>query len=88
MQLASYGEERVAASLAKKLKNKGYDAYVTVAKLNGKQWHRVRIGRFGERAEAEKVRDAKSWSVPSSRAVSEVKEDGSGQCLKGIVSLF
>jgi cell division septation protein DedD/predicted small lipoprotein YifL len=57
VQLGSYTEEKVAANLARKLKAKGYDAYVTVASLKGKEWHRVRVGRFEERGQAEKLRE-------------------------------
>ena len=57
VQVGSYAEKKIAMSLARKLKNKGYDAYVTVVvNLKGKEWHRVRVGRFEERARAEKLR--------------------------------
>ena len=57
VQLGSYAEKKVAASLVKKLKDKGYDAYVTVINVKGKELHRVRVGRFEQRAEAEKLRE-------------------------------
>jgi cell division septation protein DedD len=43
--------------LVKKLKDKGYDAYVTVTNVKGKELHQVRVGRFAQRAEAEKLRE-------------------------------
>ena len=57
VQLGSYAEKKVAASLAKKLTDKGYDAYVTAVSVKGKELHRVRVGRFEQRAEAEKLRE-------------------------------
>ena len=69
VQLASYTEEKIAASLAKKLKDKGYDAYVTVVNLKGKEWHRVRVGRFEEQAQAEKLSETLRTSEKLERAV-------------------
>jgi cell division septation protein DedD len=57
VQLGSYAEKKVAAKLAEKLKAKGYDAYVTAVNVKGKELHRVRVGRFASKAEAEKLRD-------------------------------
>lgn len=57
VQLGSYAERKVATSLAKKLKNKGYDAYVSVVNVKGKELHRVYVGRFAGRREAEKLRE-------------------------------
>ena len=57
VQLGSYAEKKVATGLAKKLKDKGYDAYVTAVRVKGKEMHRVRVGRFKRRAEAEKLRE-------------------------------
>ncbi len=57
VQLGSYAEKKVAASLVKKLKDKSYDAYVTPVSVKGKELHRVRVGRFEQRAEAENLRD-------------------------------
>ena len=57
VQLGSYAEKKVAANLAKKLKDKGYDAYVTAVTLKGRELHRVRVGHLQQRAEAEKLRE-------------------------------
>jgi cell division septation protein DedD len=69
VQLGSYAEKKVAASLVKKLKDKGYDAYVTVTNVKGKELHRVRVGRFAQRAEAEKLRETLRNAEKLERAV-------------------
>ncbi len=69
VQLGSYAEKKVAASLVKKLKDKGYDAYVTVTNVKGKELHRVRVGRFEQREEAEKLRETLRTAEKLERAV-------------------
>jgi cell division septation protein DedD len=69
VQLDAYAEKKVATSLAKKLKNKGYDAYVSVVNVKGKELHRVRVGRLERRAEAEKLRDTLRTAEKLERAV-------------------
>jgi len=56
-------------SLAKKLKDKGYDAYVMVTNVKGKELHRVRVGRLEQRAEAEKLRETLRTTEKLERAV-------------------
>ncbi len=56
VQLGSYADPKVAANLAKRLKDRGYDAYVTAVTVKGKELHRLRVGHLAERAEAEKLR--------------------------------
>jgi cell division septation protein DedD len=73
VQLGSFPKKDVAIKLATNLKQKGYDAYVTVTNIQGKEWHRVRVGRFERRAEAEQLREtlrvAEKWehSIVTSR---------------------
>ena len=57
VQLGSFSKRETAASLATDLKKKGYDAYVTAVGVKGERWHRVRVGRFERRMEAEKLRE-------------------------------
>jgi cell division septation protein DedD len=45
VQVAAFARDHDAESLARKLKDKGYDAYVMVAEVNSKIWHRVRVGQ-------------------------------------------
>ena len=55
VQVGSYPQENDAKNVAKRLSDKGYDAYVVTAQVKGKSWHRVRIGRFPTKTEAEKL---------------------------------
>jgi cell division protein FtsN len=55
VQANSYPDPKSANDLVDRLKNKGYNAFVTEASVKGKVWYRVRIGRFGSREEADKT---------------------------------
>jgi DedD protein len=55
VQANSYPDAKSATDLVDRLKNKGYNAFVTEANVKGKVWFRVRVGRFGSREEAEKT---------------------------------
>jgi cell division protein FtsN len=58
VQVTSFPDEKSAGELIDRLKNKGYDAFITEANIKGKVWHRVRVGRFASRAEAMKTEAA------------------------------
>lgn len=51
VQVASFGRESNARSLAKQL-DSAYDAFYTAAQINGETWYRVRIGPFDSDAAA------------------------------------
>lgn len=53
IQIASYKETAEADKMIARLKDKGYSAYKASMDINGKLWHRVRVGYFKERADAE-----------------------------------
>jgi len=56
VQLASYQEKELADADVKKLKQRGYAAFIVSADVPGKgTWHRVRIGSFSNKAAAEKL---------------------------------
>jgi cell division protein FtsN len=55
VQANSYPDAKSAGDLVDRLKNKGYNAFVTEANVKGKVWYRVRVGRFGSREQAEKT---------------------------------
>ena len=55
VQVNAFPDERSAKSWVDRLKNKGYNAYVTEARNKGKVWYRVRVGKYGSREEADKV---------------------------------
>ncbi len=52
IQVNAFPEEARAQKLVERLKEKGYDAYVAAANVKGKDWYRVRVGRFATRAQA------------------------------------
>ncbi|MFQ5682199.1 MAG: SPOR domain-containing protein [Candidatus Binatia bacterium] len=55
VQVNAYPHQTGAKSVAKKLKSKGYDAYVVPITIRGRTWHRVRVGHFASRVEARKL---------------------------------
>ncbi len=57
-QVNAFPDERSANLLVDRLKNKGYNAYVSEAQNKGKTWYRVNVGRFNNRDEAEKTVEA------------------------------
>jgi len=54
-QVDAFPDERSAKQLVDRLKNKGYNAYVTEVQFRGKNWYRVSVGKYGAREEADKV---------------------------------
>ena len=54
MQVCSYRERDKAAAVAKKLSDKGMNAEIVSARVNGQEWYRVRTGRFATKAEADR----------------------------------
>jgi len=57
-QVNAFPDERSAKLLVDRLKNKGYNAYVSEVQNRGKTWYRVSVGRYQTREEAEKVVEA------------------------------
>jgi DedD protein len=57
VQVNAYPLERDAKSLAKKLKDKGYDAYVLPTSVKGKDWYRVRVGKLKTQEEAKALQE-------------------------------
>jgi DedD protein len=55
VQVNAFPDERSAKIWVDRLKDKGYNAYLTEASNNGKLWYRVRIGNYGTREEANKA---------------------------------
>lgn len=56
-QVNAFPDDRSAQQLVERLRNKGYNAYVTAVESGGKTWYRVSVGKFASRAEAEKIVD-------------------------------
>lgn len=57
VQVNAYPLERDAKKLAKKLKDKGYDAYVVPTNIKGRDWYRVRVGRLQTQEEAKALQE-------------------------------
>ncbi len=56
VQVASYPEKQLADDEAKKMRSRGYAAFVVSSDVAGKgMWYRVRLGSFTNKASAEKL---------------------------------
>jgi cell division septation protein DedD len=56
LQIASYQEKEIAEEDVKKMKQKGYAAFIVSSELPGKgTWYRVRLGSFSSKTAAEKL---------------------------------
>ena len=56
-QVNAFPDERSAKQIVERLKNKGYNAYVTEVQNQGKNWYRVSVGKYNSRDEADKMVD-------------------------------
>ena len=54
-QVNAFPDERSATEIVDRLKDKGYNAYVTEVENRGKIWYRVNVGRYASRDEADKM---------------------------------
>lgn len=54
-QVNAFPDESAAKQIVDRLKNKGYNAYVTEVQNQGKSWYRVNVGRYNSRDEADKM---------------------------------
>ena len=57
VQVNAFPDEQSGKVWVDRLKNKGYNAYLTEARNKGKLWYRVRVGQFSSREEAERIAD-------------------------------
>ena len=58
MQVAAFQDLGSAEKMRDRLLAKGLAAYLTRATVKGKLWHRVRVGKFADRAGAENIAQA------------------------------
>jgi cell division septation protein DedD len=58
VQISAAPTKNVADNMAQQLKAQGYDGYVIEANVKGQTYHRVRVGRFPKREEAESTRQS------------------------------
>jgi cell division septation protein DedD len=57
-QVNAFPDDRSAKQLVERLKNKGYNAYVTEVQNRGKTWYRVSVGKYNSREQADKAVEA------------------------------
>jgi general secretion pathway protein D len=55
VQVDAYPDELSSRMVAQRLKRKGYDAYVVLTNVKGRDWYRVRVGHFATRREAKEL---------------------------------
>jgi cell division septation protein DedD len=60
VQVSAITSKETADRLMQDLKSEGYNVYIVRAEIRGQTYHRVRIGRFSAREEAEPVRQSLS----------------------------
>jgi cell division septation protein DedD len=54
-QVNAFPDERSAKVIVDRLKDKGYNAYVTEVQNRGKTWYRVNVGKYDSREQADKM---------------------------------
>jgi cell division septation protein DedD len=54
-QVNAFPDDRSAKQIVDRLRNKGYNAYVTEVENRGRTWYRVNVGKYQTREEADKV---------------------------------
>ena len=54
-QVNAFPDEQSAKQIVDRLKNKGYNAYVTEFQNRGRNWFRVSVGKYNSRDEADKM---------------------------------
>ena len=72
-QVNAFPDERSAKLLVDRLKNKGYNAYVSEVQNRGRTWYRVSVGRYDSRDEAEKTVETLKAKENFSRAFAASK---------------
>jgi len=72
-QVNAFPDERSAKLLVDRLKNKGYNAYVSEVQNRGKTWYRVSVGRYNSRDDAEKIVEALKTKENHSKAFAASK---------------
>jgi len=53
VQVKAFARQRDASNLAKRLKDKEYDAYVVSIQIKGRTWYRVRVGHLATQRDAQ-----------------------------------
>lgn len=69
VQVGAFPREKDAESLAKRFREKGYEADVVAAQVKGRKWHRVLIGRLANRAEAKTFQETLKTAEKLERSI-------------------
>lgn len=77
VNIASYSDAGPAKGLVASLRSAGYNAYTAEGKKNGKTWHRVRVGFYRTREDAEKSGRTieKRFNLPSTWVVKPARNE-------------
>ena len=69
VQVNAFTEEGPALALVRRLKEKGYDAYVVKSTIRGRTWYRVRVGRLATRGAARELQEILKTKEKFPRAI-------------------
>ena len=58
VQVNAFPDEKSAKTWVDRLRDKGYNAYLSESRIQGRVWYRVRVGRFESRDESEKTQES------------------------------
>ena len=58
IQVNAFPDEKSAKTWVDSLRDKGYKAYLSESRIQGRVWYRVRVGHFESRDEAEKTQES------------------------------
>lgn len=77
VHIASYVTRDEAAAMQKKLKEDGYNAYISDFNLKGKQWYRLRVGFYATEDDAKVAgkKIAKTYSIAGVWAVKPTRKE-------------
>jgi general secretion pathway protein D len=64
VQVAAFAESKDAEKLAGQLRSEGHDAYAVTAEVDGRIWHRVRVGQLKNLKEAMELRKGLASTKP------------------------
>ncbi|HWO43506.1 MAG TPA: SPOR domain-containing protein [Candidatus Eisenbacteria bacterium] len=76
VQVNAFPDEKSAKTWVDRLRNKGYNAYVTEFQTKGRKWYRVRVGRYSSREEAEKIEESLRVKEKLPTAFATARTDG------------
>jgi len=80
LHTGSFKDKEVAAGERDRLKKMGFQAYLQTVDLeNGQTWHRIKVGRYSTREEAEKTQNELRKKVPTRNSYIMRRKTGPGK---------